>query len=158
MVFFLVATKRFYMRVCPSVRPSVRRSVGWSVGWSVGNLPCIRPCLLVLWKYKVRSVSPLANRLTTSHEENKHKWIKLRTRRKPFPANGRCFLAFTVSLGRATNCISKKIFSPAASQITSLMRKQQKCFDFSANKWIFDYGIILGKPKEYPLSVCTNPH
>ena len=34
---FLVATKRLYMRVCPSVRRSVRRSVGPSVRPSVGR-------------------------------------------------------------------------------------------------------------------------
>ena len=34
---FLVATKRLYKRVCPSVGPSVRRSVRPSVGPSVRN-------------------------------------------------------------------------------------------------------------------------
>ena len=31
--FFLVETKRLYMRVCPSIRRSVRRSIRRSVGW-----------------------------------------------------------------------------------------------------------------------------
>ena len=36
-LIFLVANKRLYKRVCPSVGPLVRRSVGPSVGPSVGN-------------------------------------------------------------------------------------------------------------------------